>query len=228
MPAINKKNKSARGTGAAGARTSSSSSSSSSSKSATTRATTRVSPRVSPRMSPRVTPRVSPRMSPRVTPRVSPRMSPRVSPRVSPRATAAAFSAAVAAKDTNRLHNIPKELQIAIMKIANKMKKKPSNYDIYKKIHKNRQVYKDWLEELKRPGAVDSKKRVRNPLRAGGLIYTNKPTGLYPILYHLCFQVLQGDVDYTGIPRPAKSFYRTHSKFFNKPPDSPPSSPPLP
>ena len=196
MPAINKKNKSARGTGAAGARTSSSSSSSTSSKSATTR--------------------------------VSPRVTPRVTTSVSPRAAAAAFSAAVAAKDTNRLHNIPKELQIAIMKIANKMKKKPSNYDIYKKIHKTRQVYKDWLEELKRPGAVDSKKRVRNPLRAGGLIYTNKPTGLYPILYHLCFQVLQGDVDYTGIPRPAKSFYRTHSKFFNKPPDSPPSSPPLP
>jgi hypothetical protein len=149
----------------------------------------------------------------------------RASPqRASPRASAAAaFTAAVALKDTNRFHNIPKELQVKIMKMAKKMKKRLSKYAIYKKIYNDRQTFINWLDELKRDG-VDSKKRVRNPLRKGGLIYTNKPNGLYPILYNLCFQVLQGSYVYEGVPRPAKSFYRTQSKFYNKPLDSPPKS----
>jgi hypothetical protein len=194
MPTRNRKNKSARGTGAAGAKTSSSSSSSSS-KSASPQ-------RASPQ-------RASPQ-------RASPQ-------RASPRAIAAAFTAAVALKDTNRFHNIPKELQVKIMKMAKKMKKRLSKYAIYKKIYNDRQTFINWLDELKRDG-VDSKMRVRNPLRKGGLIYTNKPNGLYPILYNLCFQVLQGSYVYEGVPRPVKSFYRTQSKFYNKPLDSPPKS----
>ena len=158
--------------------------------------------------------------------RASPqRASPqRASPIASPRASvAAAFTAAVALKDTNRFHNIPEELQVRIMKMAKKMKKRLSKYAIYKKIYNDRQTFINWLDELKRDG-VDSKMRVRNPLRKGGLIYTNKPNGLYPILYKLCFQVLQGSYVYEGVPRPVKSFYRTQSKFYNKPLDSPPKS----
>ena len=148
----------------------------------------------------------------------------RASPIASPRASvAAAFTAAVALKDTNRFHNIPEELQVRIMKMAKKMKKRLSKYAIYKKIYNDRQTFINWLDELKRDG-VDSKMRVRNPLRKGGLIYTNKPNGLYPILYKLCFQVLQGSYVYEGVPRPVKSFYRTQSKFYNKPLDSPPKS----
>jgi hypothetical protein len=109
------------------------------------------------------------------------------------------------------------------MKMAKKMKKRLSKYAIYKKIYNDRQTFINWLDELKRDG-VDSKMRVRNPLRKGGLIYTNKPNGLYPILYNLCFQVLQGSYVYEGVPRPVKSFYRTQSKFYNKPLDSPPKS----
>jgi len=201
MPTRNMKNKSARGTGAAGAKTSSSSSSKSASPQ-------RASPQ---RASPQ---RASPQ-------RASPQ---RASPIASPRASAAAaFTAAVALKDTNRFHNIPKELQVKIMKMAKKMKKRLSKYAIYKKIYNDRQTFINWLDELKRDG-VDSKMRVRNPLRKGGLIYTNKPNGLYPILYNLCFQVLQGSYVYEGVPRPVKSFYRTQSKFYNKPLDSPPKS----
>ena len=151
---------------------------------------------------------------------------------LSPRAAAAraAFAAAVAAKDTNRFHNLTTDLQIAIMKMARKKEKvKLSKYDIYKKIYREPQVYIDWLDELKRDG-VDNKKRVRNPLHEGGLIYTDKGGGLYPILYKLCFQVLQGGYDFAGVPRPVKIFYKKPQlKFFNKPPDSPPDkdSPPL-
>ena len=151
---------------------------------------------------------------------------------LSPRAAAAraAFAAAVAAKDTNRFHNLTTDLQIAIMKMARKKEKvKLSKYDIYKKIYREPQVYIDWLDELKRDG-VDNKKRVRNPLHDGGLIYTDKGGGLYPILYKLCFQVLQGGYDFAGVPRPVKIFYKKPQlKFFNKPPDSPPDkdSPPL-
>ena len=160
--------------------------------------------------------------------------SPRaLSPRaLSPSAAAAraAFAAAVAAKDTNRFHNLTTDLQIAIMKMARKKEKvKLSKYDIYKKIYREPQVYIDWLDELKRDG-VDNKKRVRNPLHEGGLIYTDKGGGLYPILYKLCFQVLQGGYDFAGVPRPVKIFYKKPQlKFFNKPPDSPPDkdSPPL-
>ena len=146
----------------------------------------------------------------------------------SPRTAAAraAFAAAVAEKDTNRLHNLPTDLQIAIMKMARKKDKvKLSKYAIYKKIYRNRQVFIDWLDELKRDG-VDNKKRVRNPLHEGGLIYTDKEKGLYPILYKLCFQVLQGNYNMTGVPRPVKIFYKKPQlKFFNKPPDSPQGSP---
>ena len=135
----------------------------------------------------------------------------------------AAFAAAVAAKDTNRFHNLPEDLQITIMKMARKKKQvKLSKYAIYKKIYRNPQVFIDWLDELKRNG-VDNKKRVRNPLHEGGLIYTDKEKGLYPILYKLCFQVFQGGYDLTGVPRPVKIFYKKPQlKFFNKPPDSPP------
>ena len=157
-----------------------------------------------------------------------------LSPRaLSPSAAAAraAFAAAVAAKDTNRFHNLPTDLQIAIMKMARKKEKvKLSKYDIYKKIFRNPQVFIDWLDELKRPGAVDSEKRVRNPLREGSRIYINKAKGLYPILYNLCFQVLQGNYVYEGVPRPVKIFYKKPQlKFYNKPPDSPSDkdSPPL-
>ena len=145
--------------------------------------------------------------------------------------TRAAFAAAVAAKDTNRFHNLTTDLQIAIMKMARKKEKvKLSKYDIYKKIYRNPQVFIDWLDELKRPGAVDSEKRVRNPLREGSRIYINKAKGLYPILYNLCFQVLQGNYVYDGVPRPVKIFYKKPQlKFYNKPPDSPSDkdSPPL-
>ena len=166
---------------------------------------------------------------------LSPRaLSPRaLSPSaLSPSAAAAraAFAAAVAAKDTNRFHNLTTDLQIAIMKMARKKEKvKLSKYDIYKKIYRNPQLYIDWLDELKRDG-VDNKKRVRNPLHEGGLIYTDKGGGLYPILYKLCFQVLQGGYDFAGVPRPVKIFYKKPQlKFFNKPPDSPSDkdSPPL-
>jgi hypothetical protein len=144
----------------------------------------------------------------------------RATARATAKATAAAFSAAVAAKDTNLLHNLPIEIQRDIMKIAKK-KPKLSKYAIYKKIYRNRQLFIDWLDELKRDG-VDDKKRVRNPLREGGLIYTDKG-GLYPILYKLCFQVFQGDYNMTGVPRPVKIFYKKlQLKFFNRPPDSPP------
>ena len=145
--------------------------------------------------------------------------------------TRAAFAAAVAAKDTNRFHNLTTDLQIAIMKMARKKEKvKLSKYDIYKKIFRNPQVFIDWLDELKIPGAVDSEKRVRNPLREGSRIYINKAKGLYPILYNLCFQVLQGNYVYDGVPRPVKIFYKKPQlKFYNKPPDSPSDkdSPPL-
>lgn len=145
----------------------------------------------------------------------------------SPRAAArAAFAAEVAEKDTNRLHNLPEDLQKAIMKMAKKKKKVATlnKHEIKEMIKQNRKVFIDWLDELKRDG-VDDKKRVRNPLPNGGLIYTDKKNGLYPILYNLCFQVFQGDYNYTDVPRPAKSFYRrlraANKKVQTKSPDSP-------
>ena len=145
----------------------------------------------------------------------------------SPRAATgrAAFAAAVAAKDTNRFHNLPEDLQITIMKMARKKNKvaKLNKHEIYERINKNRQVFIDWLDEIKRDG-VDDKKRVRNPLHEGGLIYTDKEKGLYPILYNLCFQVLQGGYDYRGVPRPVKIFYKRlrAATIKVKSPDSPP------
>ena len=100
---------------------------------------------------------------------------------------------------------------------------KLNKHEIYERINKNRQVFIDWLDEIKRDG-VDDKKRVRNPLHEGGLIYTDKEKGLYPILYNLCFQVLQGGYDYRGVPRPVKIFYKRlrAATIKVKSPDSPP------
>ena len=208
MPSSDKKNKSPRGT--RGTRGTASSSSSSSSKSAAAARAT--SPRAATARA------TSPRAA--TATRAQRAATARATARATAKAAAAAFSAAVAAKDTNRLHNLPIEIQRSIMKIAKK-KPKLSKYAIYKKIYRNRQLFIDWLDEIKRDG-VDDKKRVRNPLREGGLIYTDKG-GLYPILYKLCFQVLQGDYNMTGIPRPVKIFYKKlQLKFFNRPPDSPP------
>ena len=214
-------------------RTSSSSSSSSSSRAAGTAATPRVA--TGRALSPRA---ASPRAaSPRAATgraatgrAASPRAatgraaSPRAaSPRaLSPTAARAAFAAAVAAKDTNRLHNLPIDIQEEIMRLA-KLRKKNSRgkYELYKKIYYNRKVFMDWLDEIKRDG-VDDKKRVRNPLREGGLIYTNK-NGLYSKLWHLCIQIFQGDYNIRGVPEPVKRYYKkAQLKFFNKPPQSPP------
>lgn len=214
MPSSDKKNKSPRGTRVTRVTrvtrgTASSSSSSSSKSTAAARAT---SPRAATARA------TSPRAA--TATRAQRAATARATARATAKAAAAAFSAAVAAKDTNRLHNLPIEIQRNIMKIAKK-KPKLSKYAIYKKIYRNRQLFIDWLDELKRDG-VDDKKRVRNPLHEGGLIYTDKG-GLYPILYKLCFQVLQGDYNMTGVPRPVKIFYKKlQLKFFNRPPDSPP------
>ena len=211
MPSSDKKNKSPSGTRVTRG-TASSSSSSSSKSAAAARAT---SPRAATARA------TSPRAATAATAtRAQRAATARATARATAKAAAAAFSAAVAAKDTNRLHNLPIEIQRSIMKIAKK-KPKLSKYAIYKKIYRNRQLFIDWLDEIKRDG-VDDKKRVRNPLREGGLIYTDKG-GLYPILYKLCFQVLQGDYNMTGVPRPVKIFYKKlQLKFFNRPPDSPP------
>ena len=205
-------------------RTSSSSSSSSSSRAAGTAATPRVA--TGRAASPRAA--TGRALSPRAATgrATSPRAATgrAASPRaLSPTAARAAFSAAVAAKDTNRLHNLPIDIQEEIMRLA-KLRKKNSRgkYELYKKIYYNRKVFMDWLDEIKRDG-VDDKKRVRNPLREGGLIYTNK-NGLYSKLWHLCIQIFQGDYDIRGVPEPVKRYYKkAQLKFFNKPP---PQSPP--
>ena len=197
------------------ARTSSSSSSSSSSRAAGTAATPRVA--TGRALSPRAA--TGRALSPRAA--TGRALSPRAATgrALSPRA---AFSAAVAAKDTNRLHNLPIDIQEEIMRLA-KLRKKNSRgkYELYKKIYYNRKVFMDWLDEIKRDG-VDDKKRVRNPLREGGLIYTNK-NGLYSKLWHLCIQIFQGDYNIRGVPEPVKRYYKkAQLKFFNKPPQSPP------
>ena len=210
-------------------RTSSSSSSSSSSRAAGTAATPRVA--TGRALSPRAA--TGRALSPRAATgrAASPRAATgrATSPRAatgraaSPTAARAAFAAAVAAKDTNRLHNLPIDIQEEIMRLA-KLRKKNSRgkYELYKKIYYNRKVFMDWLDEIKRDG-VDDKKRVRNPLREGGLIYTNK-NGLYSKLWHLCIQIFQGDYDIRGVPEPVKRYYKkAQLKFFNKPP---PQSPP--
>jgi hypothetical protein len=174
------------------------SSSSSSSKAAG------ISPRAATRAATRAT---SPRAATRAT---SPRA---VSPRaVSPRA---AFTAAVAAKDTNRLHNIPEDIQKEIMRMAREKKiNSQGKYEIYKKIYNNREVFLEWLEEIKRNG-VDDKKRVRNPLRKGGLIYTNK--GLYSTIVNLCIAIFPADFKWDTIPPRIKIEYKQQNKFYNKP-----------
>jgi hypothetical protein len=198
---------------------------------ASTRASTRASPRASTRASPRASTRASTRVvSPGAATRaVSPRVvSPRVvSPRVVSPSAVATFAAATAAKDTNRLHNLPVDVQTYIMKLA-KIKKKNSRgkYELYKKIYYNRKYYMDWLDEIKRDG-VDNKNRVRNPLREGSMIYTDK-NGLYSKLWHLCMQIFQGSYDRRGVPEPVKRYYKkAQLKFFNKPPQ-PQLPPPQP
>jgi len=202
------------------------SSSSSSSKAAgiSPKGATRASPRGATRASPRgATRAVSPGAATRA---VSPGAATRaVSPGAATRATA--FAAAVAAKDTNRLHGLPEDVQKYIMKLA-KIRKKNSRgkYELYKKIYYNRQKFMDWLDEIKRDG-VDDKNRVRNPLREGSMIYTDK-NGLYSKLWHLCIQIFQGSYNIRGVPVPVKRYYKkAQLKFFNKPPQ-PQSPPPQP
>jgi hypothetical protein len=82
----------------------------------------------------------------------------------------------------------------------------------------------DWLDEIKRDG-VDDKNRVRNPLREGSMIYTDK-NGLYSKLWHLCMQIFQGSYDRRGVPEPVKRYYKkAQLKFFNKPPQPQPPPP---
>ena len=177
-----------------------------------------ISPRVVSRVATRATsPRAtSPRAtSPRAT---SPRAATRaISPGAATRATSprTAFAASVAAKDTNRLHNIPKDIQKEIMRMAREKKKNSKGkYEIYKKIYNNREVFLEWLEEIKKNG-VDDKKRVRNPLRKGGLIYTNK--GLYSTILNLCIAIFPADFKWDTIPPRIKIEYKQQNKFYNKP-----------
>ena len=186
-----------------------------------------ISPRVSPRVATRVATRVSPRAATRAaspgaaTRAVSPRaVSPGAATRaVSPGAAisvATAFAAYVAGKDTNRLHNLPVDVQVEIMRMAREKKKNSKGkYELYKKIYYNREVFMEWLDEIKKNG-VDNKKRVRNPLRKGSMIYTDKK-GLYVKLWNLCVHIFQGNYDFNKIPYPIKIDYKPQSKFWNKP-----------
>jgi len=131
---------------------------------------------------------------------------------------ATAFSAAVALKDTNRLHNLPEDISRNIMRMARERKKNSQGkYELYKKIYYDRQKFIDWLDEIKRDG-VDDKKRVRNPLRKGSMIYTDK-NGLYVKLWNLCVHIFQGNYNFNNgkIPNPIKMDYKPQSKFWNKP-----------
>jgi len=143
----------------------------------------------------------------------------------SPRATA--FATAVAAKDNNLFHNLPEDIQIEIMEMV---KEKREKNKLYKRIYNNRQVFIDWLDEIKRDG-VDDKNRVRNPLHEGTYIYTDK-NGLYSKLWHLCVSIFQGNYNFRGIPKPIKIDYKRNEtsqvqrifytlfpqlKFLNKP-----------
>ena len=105
------------------------------------------------------------------------------------------------------------------MKLAKEKKKNSQGkYELYKKIYYNREVFLEWLEEIKRNG-VDDKKRVRNPLREGGLIYTNK--GLYSTILNLCIAIFPASFKWDTIPPRIKIEYKQQNKFYNKPP--PPS-----
>ena len=153
----------------------------------------------------------------------SPRLSPTAhsktsSSKSSSKKAAAAFSKAVAAKDNNRLHNLPEDLQITIMTMARQKKKNSqSKTELHKKIYYNRELFVEWLDEIKRNG-VDDKNRVRNPLRKGSMIYTDKK-GLYSKLWNLCATIFQGNYNFNNgkIPRPIKIDYKQQSKFFYKP-----------
>jgi hypothetical protein len=163
---------------------------------------------------------VSPRVATRVATRaVSPGAATRaVSPRAVSPSVATAFAAYVAGKDTNRLHNLPEDIQKEIMRMARERKKNSrGKYELYKKIYNNREVFMEWLDEIKRNG-VDDKKRVRNPLRKGSMIYTDKK-GLYVKLWNLCVHIFQGNYNFNNgkIPYPIKIDYKPQSKFWNEP-----------
>jgi len=80
--------------------------------------------------------------------------------------------------------------------------------EIYKAVYKNRPVYIQWLDEIKRDGA-DNEGRVKNPMIEGGLIYTNNDEK-YSMLWNACVDVLQGNYDFTGIPRPTDIYYNNN------------------
>jgi hypothetical protein len=185
-----------------------------------------LSPTAAARLPRSLSPTAATRTPRAATARAATRTPIATSPRAARAATAAsrspralsptAFAAAVAAKDTNLFHNLPEDIQIYIMKLA-KGKKKNSRgkYELYKKIYNNREVFIEWLEEIRRDG-VDEKKRVRNPLREGGLIYTNK-NGLYNTLWHLCVIIFPTAFKWDTIPTPPKRYYRHPWKFYNVP-----------
>jgi hypothetical protein len=83
--------------------------------------------------------------------------------------------------------------------------------EIYKTVYNNSSVYIEWLDEIKRVG-IDNDGRVRNPMCEGGLIYTNL-NGLYSVLWNACVAVLQGNYNFTNIPRPTEVYY--DNKLFN-------------
>ena len=87
--------------------------------------------------------------------------------------------------------------------------------ELYKKVKMEKDVYIEWLNEIKNNG-VDDKKRVRNPLREESFsyIYTDK-NGLYATLWNICVFTFQGNYDFTGIPRPTKIVYKHSSKYWN-------------
>jgi hypothetical protein len=83
--------------------------------------------------------------------------------------------------------------------------------EIYKAVYNNIAVYIEWLNEIKRDG-VDNEGRVRNPMCEGGLIYTNQD-GLYSVLWNACVAAIQGNYNFTNIPRPTEVYY--DNKLFN-------------
>ena len=88
-----------------------------------------------------------------------------------------------------------------------------SKLELYKKVKMEKEVFIEWLDEIKKNG-IDNKKRVRNPLREGGYIYTDK-NGLYATLWNICVFTFQGNYDFNGIPRPTKIVYKHPRKYWN-------------
>ena len=91
-----------------------------------------------------------------------------------------------------------------------------SKLELYKKVKMEKEVYIEWLDEIKKNG-IDDKKRVRNPLREGdgfSYIYTDK-NGLYTTLWNICVFTLQGNYDFNGTPRPTKIVYKHPRKYWN-------------